>query len=104
MTQTASDWERQKVKDVATAILTGQLSILEGTRALCPMAHTDAIAYEDDRRLVIGIESETDHLPVGEVRKLWRPDSLLEKDEEIARCEALWKDELLAVCRRILEK
>jgi hypothetical protein len=98
----ASDWERQRVKEVARAVLEGQLSILEGTRALRPLAFTDAIANESDRNLIIGIESETDHLPIGDVRQLWAPSALAEKDHEISRCEALWKEDVLAACRRML--
>jgi hypothetical protein len=43
---------------------------LEAVRELYPLAHTDAIANEEDRTLVIAIGSETDDLPIGEVRKL----------------------------------
>ena len=72
--------------------------ILEAVRELVSLAHTDAITNEADRLLIIGIESETDHLPIGEVRKLWAPDALQRKDPEIARAEALWKAEFLDVC------
>jgi hypothetical protein len=54
-----------------------------------------------DRRLIIGIDSETDSLPRGEVRKLWAPDALQTKQSEIERSEALWKQEFLDACQRI---
>jgi hypothetical protein len=98
----ASEWEQKRAKEISEAVLEGRLSILEGTRALRPLAFTDAIASETDRRTIIGIESETDNLPIGEVRQLWAPSALEEKDLEIVRCEGLWRDEVLAVCRRIL--
>jgi hypothetical protein len=79
----------------------GRTTILEAVRELVSLAHTDAITNEADRLLIIGIESETDHLPIGEVRKLWAPDALQRKDPEIARAEALWKAEFLDVCKRI---
>jgi hypothetical protein len=63
--------------------------------------HTDAIANVEDRRLIIGIESETDNLPVGEVRKLWAPDALRVKDFEIVRCEELYRPRFLEACKRI---
>ena len=37
------------------------------------------------------VGSETDDLPIGEVRKLRAPYALEAKDAEIARCEELWK-------------
>ena len=79
----------------------GRTTVLEAVRRLVSLAHTDAISHVEDRRLIIGIESETDDLPVGEVRKLWTPDALETKDVEIARCEELYKAPFLEACRRI---
>jgi hypothetical protein len=89
MDRMASDWERQRAKEIADAVLNGRTTILEAVRELVFLAHTDAIANEADRRLIIGIDSETDSLPIGEVRKLWAPDALQAKQPEIERAEAL---------------
>lgn len=43
-----------------------------------------AIQNETDRRLIIGIDSDTDHLPVGAVRDVWAVDALIEKEIQIA--------------------
>jgi hypothetical protein len=86
---------------VAQAVLEGQTTVLEAVRTLVPLAHTDAIADVEDRTLIIAIESETDDLPVGEVRKLWAPSALKEKDKMIAHCEELYRRQLLEACRRI---
>ena len=50
----------------------------------------------------MGIDSETDHLPVGAVRSLWAADALIEKDIQIARAEERWKPDFLAICKRIV--
>ena len=63
MDRIASDRERQSAVEVAKAVLDGHISTLEAVRELFPLAHTDAIANEPDRRLIIGVLS--DHLPVG---------------------------------------
>jgi hypothetical protein len=97
----ASDWERKRAKELAKAVLDGRTTILEAVRELVSLAHTDAIANEADRTLIIAIESETDSLPIGEVRKLWAPDALQAKQPEIERAEALWKTEFLEACKRI---
>jgi hypothetical protein len=83
--------------------LDGRTTVLEAVRELHPLAYTDAIADEKDRTLIIAILSETDHLPIGEVRKLWAPFALEMKDAEIARCEELWKPQFLEACKRIVE-
>jgi hypothetical protein len=102
MDRRASESERQRVREIAQEVLECRSTILEAVRNLYPLAHTDAITNEDDRALVIAIESETDDLPIGEVRKLWAPYALATKDAEIARCEELWKPQFLEACKRIL--
>ena len=95
----ASEFERQRARDGVG----GRTTVLEAVRALVSLAHTDAIADVEDRRLIIGIESETDHLSVGQVRRLWAPEALREKDVEIASAEAWWKAKFLEACKRIAE-
>lgn len=99
----ASSLERQRARDLAQAVLDGRTTVLEAVRALVSLAHTDAITDVEDRRLIIGMESETDHLPVGDVRKLWASSALKEKDVEIARAEQLYRADFLEMCRRIVQ-
>jgi hypothetical protein len=58
----------------------------------------------EDRKLIMGMESETDHLPVGEVRKLWASYSLKKKDVEIARAKELSRTHFLQTCRKIVNR
>ena len=102
MDRRASESERQTVREIAEAVLESRTTILEAVRKLYPLAHTDAIANEDDRTLVVAIGSDTDDLPVGEVRNLWASHALEAKDAEIARCEDLWKPQFRDACKRIL--
>jgi hypothetical protein len=103
MDRRASDRERQRAKEIAEAVLDGRTTILEAVRELVSLAHTDAIADEDDRRLIIGIDSETDHLPIGRVREYWAADALEAKDAEIASAEERWKARFRCACKRIAE-
>jgi len=103
MDRRALESERQRAKEVAAAVLDGRTTVLAAVRELYPLAHTDAIADEEDRTLVIAIESETDALPVGEVRKLWATDALEAKDAEIASAEELYRAQFLEACKRIAE-
>lgn len=99
----ASESDHRRVKEIAQTVLDGRTTVLEAVRALVSLAHTDAVTDVEDRKFIIGIESETDHLPVGEVRKLWASSALKEKDVEIARAEELYRDEFLETCRRIVK-
>jgi hypothetical protein len=99
----ASESDHRRAREIAQAALDGQTTVLEAVRALVSLAHTDAVADVEDRKFIIEIESETDHLPVGEVRKLWASSSLKEKDVEIARAEELYRADFLETCRRIVQ-
>jgi hypothetical protein len=94
---------RVQVQRIAQMVLEDQIGILEATRALLPLLHGNPeIVLPDDYNLFRGIDSETDHLPLGSVRGTWHSDALLEKDREIARCEALWRERVRSACERIL--
>ncbi len=97
----ASESEHWRARDVAQAVLDGRTTVLEAVRALVSLAHTDAIADVEDRKFIILIESETDHLPVGEVRELWARYALRRKDVEVACAEELYRADFLETCRRI---
>jgi hypothetical protein len=84
--------------------LDGRSTVLEAARELVSLAHTDAIAELEDRKFIIAIESDTDHLPVGEVRKQWASYALKEKDVEIAHAEELYRADFLEICRRIVNQ
>jgi hypothetical protein len=94
---------RERSLQIVHFILDRRIGILEGVHALLPLLHSDpGIASQDDYNLFRGIESETDDLPIGKVRKEWHPDYLPEKDQEIARCEDLWRGQIRSACERIL--
>ena len=94
---------RERSLQIARSILDMRIGILEGVRALLPLLHSDPdFASQEDCNLFQGVASETDDLPIGKVRIEWHPDYLPEKDQEIARCEDLWRDQIRSACERIL--
>jgi hypothetical protein len=84
-------------------ILAGEVGLIEGVRHLAGIGHRlvrDSGADPDFSVLGAG-ESETDDLPVGEVRAHWDPTALALKDREIADYESRVRDAVLAACRSI---
>jgi len=49
-----------------------------------------------------GIDSETDTLPLGEVRQYWNAEALERKDREIAEAEAFYGDAVREVASRLV--
>jgi hypothetical protein len=94
---------QQQVAEVASAMLRGELGILEGSRLLVSLcSQVSALDHDPDFLCFVGIDSETDHLPLGDVRQHWEPDALASKDQEIRAAEAFYRDHAIAACRALL--
>jgi hypothetical protein len=88
--------------ETVEAVLSGRIGTVEAAQALLPLLQLNSdLASQADFNLIRAIESETDDLPVGRVRQHWHPDSLREKDHELARCEGLWHEKMMLACQRI---
>jgi hypothetical protein len=90
----------ERALETVDSALDGCIGIVEAAHALLPLLNSDW-ASQDDFNLMRAIESETDDLPIGRVREHWHPDSLPEKDREIARCDGLWREHMISACQRI---
>ncbi|OGH71194.1 MAG: hypothetical protein A2921_03080 [Candidatus Magasanikbacteria bacterium RIFCSPLOWO2_01_FULL_43_20b] len=51
----------------------------------------------------VGVASETDHLPFGDVRKKWSHDALAEKDKEIKTTEDYYMNNAKIACRELIK-
>lgn len=88
---------------VARAILNGTIGIIEGSRTLHGLGHEEcADDLDPDFSIFVVIDSDTDHLPVGDVRKMWLEDALVEKDEEIRKIIDFYKEDVLRACSNII--
>jgi hypothetical protein len=103
MDEPRADYER--LRGIAKAALSREIGVLDAARALAPLlSKFPDMALEEDSKFIVGVESETDHLPLGHVREQWEAGALAEKDRGIARCEDLWGDQFRATCERILRR
>ena len=72
---TSSEFQRhqgQRVVSVATDMLSGRLSFLEGARLLSHLRVALRLPVDDPDFLpFVATDSETDHLPLGDVRRFW---------------------------------
>lgn len=88
---------QQKLAEIAQGILDGRISIIAGARQICEFCGGHLGLDENDPDLItfVGINSETDHLPLGDVRQYWATDALAQKDDEISRCEISYRERAL---------
>ena len=96
---------QQQVVTVASAILSGQLGVIEGSRLLCSLrSRVSSLDHDPDFIAFVGLDSETDHLPIGAVRRHWAPAALANKDIQIQAAEQHWHDTAIAACHRLLRR
>lgn len=94
---------RQRVIETASAILRGELGVIEGSRILCSLRlRASSIDHDPDFLPFVAIDSETDHLPLGDVRQHWAPAALASLDQELQAAEAFHRDRAFAGCERLL--
>lgn len=92
------------IVSTAHAILTNEIGIIEGARKLCDCRFR--VKAEDDKDFLffVGLESETDHLPIGKVQKYWKPTALKNKQEEIASVEKFYAEKAFTACNNLIVK
>jgi len=81
----------RSVSTACSDYLAGTLGLIEASRQLTSCAHRLREDRNPEFTFFIAVESETDHLPVGEFRKEWAADSLQTKDEEINSIEVFYR-------------
>jgi hypothetical protein len=96
--------KRQAVVRCARDMLSGLVDVIEGSRALSSLSDLGDGDFDPDFIPFIAIDSETDHLPVGNVRKYWDLDVLAHKDLEIREAEEFHREAALAACRRLVNR
>ena len=95
---------QDQIVDVCEAILHGDTGILFGTRQLCRLHYELFRQIDEDFVLFIGINSETDSLPIGDERQYWNEEVLIEKDKEIAEYEIRVKQDVFDACRKLIKR
>jgi len=95
---------QSEVVSTARGILSGAIGIVEGARQLTKLGHALGVDRDPEFIFFVGVDSETDHLPVGEVRRHWAADALQRTDEELRGCESFFRDRAFRVCQSLIQR
>jgi hypothetical protein len=93
-----------KIVATARSILSGELSIIARARKLAGWRFDVGAEKDPDFIFFVGVNSETDHLPIGEERSHWNPDALKQKYAELKILEASMRQSVFEVCRSLIQK
>lgn len=84
-------------------MLDGELELVEGCRKLVQLHRRSGAVDSDAIITVIGVESETDDLPVGAERERWAIDALKEKDRQREEYMAQARGPLMEALQQLAE-
>jgi hypothetical protein len=105
MTTNSDVRDRAKIVEVAQAMLDGALGIIEGSRRLNDLREAMGIYHLDEDFVgFVAIDSETETLPVGEVRTRWNKEALVQQDRKVEEAERLYRDGALKDCRKLIAR
>lgn len=91
-------WEKEvqfaikKILDVTSQFLDGKIGVIEASREIGTFWNEFGGELGEALTAFAVIESETDYLPMGDVRALWSPEALKSYDFEIAENEAFYQN------------
>ncbi len=93
---------RAQMLELVKQMLSGDLGVVAAARALVPFS--DGVEPEIGAILnvFVGIDSETDAFPIGEVRQYWCPESLEHEDLKLAAAERFWHETAMDAGARLL--
>lgn len=94
----------RKIRARALDLLEGRLGVIETARAMLPLAYWAKVEGESEFLLFRAVASDTDDLPVGDVRSHWATDALEREDRRIEAAEEFWREKALSAAARLVER
>jgi Protein of unknown function (DUF2489) len=94
---------KTQILSFAKQLLSGQLGVIAASRELSPLRHEVETEVAEVLVAFTAIDSETDALPIGEVRQHWSPEALERKDREITQAEEYYRDKAIEAATRLLQ-
>jgi hypothetical protein len=97
---------RQKVVNLAQAMLDGNVSFFEGAVQIVNLKNKiNGIKVQDvDFDVFVLIVSETDHLPLKAQQKFWSTEDLFNLKDEFLKTEEWARSFALSACKNLIER
>lgn len=97
---------KQRIIEIATAILRGELEIQDGCAAICrERRDLDApLRDSDELSPFISLDSDLDSYPSGGARAHWSKKALEEKDQDRRAMIDRARPEIIEACETLLEE
>ena len=95
---------RTQCIDVCQSVIAGKIGLVEGVRSLVSLSFD--LGCEDEQPFLgfRGIDSQSDHFPLGEFRDSWNKDALAREDAKRIDIEGDFRDQVVADCKEIIDR
>ena len=93
---------RMQLVSAAQSIIEGRLGIVEGTRTMIGLAFKLEVQNDEPFLYFQGLDSRTDHFPIGAVREQWNRTSLAREDALREGIEVNVRPQVLSHCETIV--
>lgn len=94
--------QKNELREIASKLLNDQIYFIEGIRLI--KDRIDTINLDDeDIKLLSGIDSDTDDVPVGNTRKLWSKEALQKVDKALIDYIESVKPQIKSLCKKIMK-
>lgn len=91
---------RMRIIDTAKRMLSGRMAYVEGTRVICGMLSAARLDHLEEPFVgFTAIDSETDAVPIGDVRVRWHPEAKMKLAAEWESAELYAKSIGERTCR-----
>jgi DNA-directed RNA polymerase subunit RPC12/RpoP len=91
-----------QILSTAKELISGRLGVIAASRELSRFRQDVEQQIADVLLTFVGIDSETDTLPVGGVRKEWNREALERKDKEIAEAERIYRNSAMTAAAELI--
>ena len=92
------------VVETCRALIDGRAGPVEVSRRLVALAHELGADRDEDFVYFVGLDSETDHFPLGESRQHWSAAALAREDAKRAKYDVAAHADAAQRCRNLLLK
>jgi hypothetical protein len=96
---------REKLVLLCRQMLSGELSFFEGSIQVCSLRFMVGVPeFDPDLLHFVAIESETDHLPLGQVQHRWSAEALRRLQPEFEKTE-IWANGVASqACQNLIAR
>ena len=94
---------RQRIAEVAATMISGQMDLLAGCRAIVQLrwSLTEPDSLDPDLLYLLSVEDELEDVPLGDVRQRWSPEALASKDQKKSDYLDRAREEILRSCHAL---